>query len=173
MAGGRGKQDLAGQQGEVYPAALRYLARREYGEQELAERLLRRGAEPAVVEETLMRLREQGYLCEARFAASRVRQRRDFNRRGRSAIRAELYSLGVDTAVVEQALQEEFDAEAEKQLLTSLAEAAAAGLIRLPDAQARQRRLQSLQRRWLAHGFPPGDVYEAIRAVAAAVSEEG
>ena len=164
MAGGRGKQDLAGQQGEVYPAALRYLARREYGEQELAERLLRRGAEPAVVEETLMRLREQGYLCEARFAASRVRQRRDFNRRGRSAIRAELYSLGVDTAV--------FDAEAEKQLLTSLAEAAAAGLTRLPDAQARQRRLQSLQRRWLAHGFPPGDVYEAIRAAAAAVSEE-
>ena len=78
-----------------------------------------------------------------------------------------------DTDMDTQALQEEFDAEAEKQLLTSLAEAAAAGLTRLPDAQARQRRLQSLQRRWLAHGFPPGDVYEAIRAAAAAVSEEG
>lgn len=152
MSKGRPKKDLE-QQDQVYPAALRYLARREYAPQELRQRLLRRGADPDAVEETIARLLEGNWLSEERFAASRVRQRRDISGRGRAAVRAELKALGVDEAVSSAALAEEYDEEREAALAAELAERALAGLDEEADRQRRLKKIRSLQRRLLSRGF--------------------
>lgn len=172
MPAGKPKNDLAGQPERVYDAALRYLARRDYAEQELVQRLRRRGADADAVAETLARLKQSGYLSEERFAAGRVRQRRDFSGRGRSAIRAELRELGVDEAVIDGALDEEFDAAAEQRLLEELASRAATELAALPDAETRRKRVQALQRRLLARGFPPALVFETVRQTVASLNED-
>ena len=154
MSKGRIKQDLE-QRDQVYSAAVRYLARREYAPEELRRRLLRRGAAADAVEETISRLQAAGWLSEERFAASRVRQRRDLTGRGRAAIRAELRALGVDEAVSQAALDEEYSEEQEAALVNSLARRALAEVSSIEDRERRNRLVRSAQRRLLARGFAP------------------
>ena len=68
------------------------------------------------------------WLSEERFAASRVRQRRDLSGRGRAAVRAELRALGVDEAVSSAALDEEYDEAREATLAEALADRALTAL---------------------------------------------
>lgn len=152
MSKGRRSSDLQ-QQDQVYPAAVKYLARREYAPEELRRRLLGRGADPQAVEEALARLQAGGWLSEERFAASRVRQRRDLTGRGRAAVRAELRALGVDEEVSRAALEEEYSPEQEEALAAALAERALAGLDELEDPVRRAKKVRSLQRRLLSRGF--------------------
>jgi regulatory protein len=82
--------------------AVRLLARREYGRAELAQRLLRRGADALEVERTLDRLETQGYLSDARFAGGVVAQR--IGRYGKRAIAHELRERGVAEPAAREAL---------------------------------------------------------------------
>ena len=154
MSKGKTKQDLE-QGDQVYSAAVRYLARREYAPEELRRRLLRRGAAADAVEETISRLQAADWLSEERFAASRVRQRRDLTGRGRAAIRAELRALGVDETVSQAALDEEYSEEQEAALVSSLARRALAGISAIEDRERRNKLVRSAQRRLLARGFAP------------------
>lgn len=157
----RAKNDLAEDEARVYPAALRYLSRRDYARQELAMALLRRGAAPAAVEAALLRLSQQGYLNDQRFAAGRVRHRRDYSGRGRLLIQAELQQLGVEAEVAAAALDQELDAETEAQQLQRLTRRALEEISALPLEQ-RRKKLQALQRRLLNRGFAPALVFEAV-----------
>lgn len=171
MSKDRPKRNGLEQPEQVYPAALRYLARREYAPAELRQRLLRRGADPEAVEETLARLQEAGWLSEERFALSRVRLRRELSGRGRAAVRAELRALGVDEAVSQAALAEEYGEEEEAALAEQLAAKALAGLAELepPD---RAKKIHSLQRRLLARGFAPRLVLEVTEKYGATEDPE-
>ncbi len=147
----------------MYPAALRYLARRDYAEQELRDKLLARGATEAAVDDCVERLYAAGYLDQQRFAQARTRQRRDFSARGRLAVRLELRGLGLDEEGIQAALDAEYDEEQERQILTQLI---SRGLSRLPgDAGPEQRRhyLAKLQRQLLSRGFQAALVYELLR----------
>jgi len=53
--------------------ATKALARRDFSERALRERLERAGVDPAEAEQVLARLRDEGALNEARFAANRAR----------------------------------------------------------------------------------------------------
>lgn len=153
--------DLRERRDQVYPAALAYLAHREYAESELRQRLLRRGAEAEAVDEAIDRLRQGNWLSEERFAYSRVRQRRDITGRGRAAIRSELRSLGVEDSLVEAALEGEYDRQREAEAVARLAQKALRGLEDIPDPQLKHKKLQAVQRRLLARGFSPALVQEA------------
>lgn len=167
MAWSKNKQDLAESQDKVYPAALRYLQRRDYAESELRQRLLRRGADAEAVDNTVARLYEAGYLDQQRFAGARVRSRRDINPRGRYAVRMELRELGLSEAEIEEALSAEYSEEQERATLRSLVERE---LQRAPaEAEPRRRFIASLQRRLIGRGFRAGDVYELIREQADAL----
>jgi regulatory protein len=69
-------------------AAIRLLARREYGRAELTDRLLARGADRADVDCALDELERQGYLSDSRYAQAVVS--RMAGRYGRRAIAHEL-----------------------------------------------------------------------------------
>jgi len=159
------KQDLADSE-KVYPAALNYLIRRDYGVDELRTRLLQRGAEEDAVDETVERLLAAGYLDDKRFALSRVRQRRDFGPRGRSFIRRELRELKVADDIILEALEEEYSEELEEEILTDAVKNAAHFLPGEDEPEKRRKKLASLQRHFVNHGFPPGLVLSLLRRFA-------
>lgn len=163
---GKRKQDLAAQQEQIYPAALRYLARRDYSVAELRQQLLQRGADADDLEDVLLQLQEKKFLDDARFANGRVRQRRYFSGRSRVHVRAELRELGVAEELIEAALEEEYPAAAENELVQQLAAKAAGELCQIADAEKRKRKQAAVLRRLLAQGFPSSSVYAAMQELA-------
>jgi regulatory protein len=85
--------------------ALRLLAARPRSEQEMRERLVRRGLPHDVIVDTLAKLREYGYLNDVEFARFWVEARSGANPRGRYAVRRELRSKGVAQETVDEAVE--------------------------------------------------------------------
>jgi regulatory protein len=147
--------------GSAYASALRRLARRDHGKEELRRALAGRGhAEPEIAE-ALARLKERGLLDDAGFAARYARSRLAHQALGRHRIRRELRLRGVGRA------------EAEAGLGTALAEVPETGAV---DAAARrywklkahvepERRLKGLWAFLLRRGFGAGLVNERLRAL--------
>ena len=85
--------------------ATKALARRDFSERGLRERLERAGVEPVEAERVLGRLRDEGVLNEARFAANRARVLAERGK-GDTAIRFDLEAQGLPGELIEAALGE-------------------------------------------------------------------
>jgi regulatory protein len=85
--------------------ATKALARRDFSERGLRERLERAGIDPDEAERALARLRELGIVNEARFAANRAHALAE-RRQGDVAIRFDLESQGLPAELIESALAE-------------------------------------------------------------------
>ena len=85
--------------------ATKALARRDFSERGLRERLERAGVDPAEAEQVLARLRDEGALNEARFAANRARALAERGK-GDAAIRYDLESQFLPGELIEAALGE-------------------------------------------------------------------
>jgi regulatory protein len=82
--------------------AIRLLARRDYGRAELAQRLSRSGATADEIEAALDEMAALGFLSDARFAESLVRQKQ--GRYAKRAIAHTLKERGLDRDTTEAAL---------------------------------------------------------------------
>jgi len=91
-------------QAEVRDIAVRYLARREYGVEELKRKLVMRGASTDVAEQVVIDCATQGLVSDERFTEMyvRMRTRRLF---GPVKIRGELRQRGIPDALIVLALQ--------------------------------------------------------------------
>lgn len=89
---------------EVRDIAVRYLARREYGIEELKRKLTQRGAEADVADQVVSDCAEQDLVSDERFTEmyTRMRIRRLF---GPMKIRGELRQRGIPDHLVSSALQ--------------------------------------------------------------------
>ncbi len=151
--------------------AVRFLGTRPRTRWELERRLRRAGVGEAIVEATLHRLAEIGYVDDAAFARWWGEQRDRHAPRGRRMIEAELRRSGVPRDVIETYREEHASPERapeDASLPGSEADRARDALERhlrgrpLPaDAKALQRVGMFLTRR----GFDPETVRSAIRAV--------
>jgi regulatory protein len=83
--------------------ATKALARRDFSERGLRERLERAGIDPAEAERVLARLRDEGLLDEARFAANRAHALAGRGK-GDAAIRFDLDAQGLPAELSETAL---------------------------------------------------------------------
>lgn len=95
--------------------AVRYLARREYSRLELRQRLhsyLSEAETEDDLDSILDDLEQKGYLSDDRFARLKVRSRSA--RYGNARIAYELKTSGVSTEVIEQALSEVAESEANR-----------------------------------------------------------
>lgn len=90
----------------LYQRALRYLSFRPRSEQEMRLYLQRHDQDEQGCELVLERLKENGWLDDHRFAAQWVENRTAFRPRGKKALALELKQRGVQSAVIEQAVQE-------------------------------------------------------------------
>ena len=89
---------------DVINAALRLLSYRPRSETEVRRRLSRLFS-PPLVEDAIIVLRERGLLDDAAFARFWRQSREGHRPRGVSAMRWELFSMGVSREVVEEALE--------------------------------------------------------------------
>jgi regulatory protein len=157
--------------------AARYLATRPRTRWEVQRRLLRAGAEPQVVEQTLERLGERGYVDDVAFVRWWMEQRDRHAPRGRRLVESELRQRGVSREAIES-LREEWDqperGPGADDLPGTDMERAAVALARhlrgrpVPDdPKARQRLGMFLVRR----GFDPETVRATVRAAASGVDD--
>ena len=84
---------------------LELLSRRMHSEAELREKLLRKGTDPAAVEEALIWLQDHLYLDDTRYASAIVRHylKKGY---GEQRIRSELYRRGIPRDYWDEALKE-------------------------------------------------------------------
>ena len=156
------KRDLSEHPEQVYQLALRYLARREHAKEEIRQKLLRKGATADAVDDFIQRLQSEGLLSDERYAAALVRQRRDYTRRGRKVVLAELHHWGVDRDIAESVVEEEYNAESEYAVIKELVKKALPAILSVEDSDLRRKRIVALQRRLLSRGFSPSMVYELV-----------
>ena len=93
---------------QLYTSALRALMRRAHSIHEMKEYLERRADDKEAVSPVIARLREQGYLDDARFALEYTRQHAQSRRQGRFRIARELRGRGVPDRHIEAALDSVF-----------------------------------------------------------------
>ena len=91
--------------------ALLFLSYRARSEKEIRQNLSKHEIPEAVIEETLERLRQNGFANDKQFADAWVENRSTFRPRGRRALALELRQKGIDDSTIESAL-EDIDEEA-------------------------------------------------------------
>jgi len=91
--------------------ALLFLSYRARSEKEIRKNLGKHEIPEAVIEETLERLRRDGFANDKKFASAWVENRSTFRPRGRRALVLELRQKGIDDSTIESAL-EDIDEEA-------------------------------------------------------------
>ena len=99
----RGKTARELTEAEVHEIAVRYLTRREYGIEELRQKLLQRGSDQAIAEKVVSGLMDENLVSDQRFTEMyvRTRMRRLF---GPLKIRGELRSRGISDFLIAQEL---------------------------------------------------------------------
>jgi len=138
--------------------ALRLLAGREFTTAELRARLLRRGFPPAVADDVLRALTEQGAVDDGRAARARARHEAVIKRHGRSRALRQVQALGVDRDTARQAVAAAFEDIDESDLLARALARRLRGAP-LPSDPLARRRLEA----WLVgQGFEPAAVRKLI-----------
>lgn len=85
--------------------ALLFLSYRARSENEIRKNLSKHEIPDAVIEETLERLRREGFADDKKFASAWVENRSTFRPRGRRALALELRQKGIDDPTIESALE--------------------------------------------------------------------
>ena len=101
---GKTARDLT--EAEIRDIAVRYLSRREYGIEELRQRLLQRGADSGTAEKVVGDLADENLVSDQRFTEMyvRMRVRRLF---GPLKIRGELRGRGISDLLIAEAMPQE------------------------------------------------------------------
>ncbi len=147
----------------VFKRAAKLLAAKQRSIAELRERLLEgRGATKANVEEVIARLREYGYLDDAKFAQSYASLRLRERPIGRRRLQRDLWLKKVDKKTAETALDEVFETTPEEELI----DRAIAKRIRLRGKPKTREDAKKLFDHLLRQGFEFELVGEKVRALA-------
>jgi regulatory protein len=139
------------------------LAAKQRSVAELRERLLEgRGATTAAVEEVIERLREYGYLDDARYAHSYASLRAQQRPIGRQRLERDLRMKQIDKATVDAALDSVFEASPESEMIDQ----AIAKRIRLRGRPQTRAEAKKLFDHLLRQGFAFELVSEKVRRAA-------
>src|ERR1043165_2377522 len=147
----------------VFQRAAKLLAAKQRSVEELREKLsTTRGATKAMVDEAIERLREYGYLDDAKFAQTYASLRLRERPIGRRRLQRDLWLKKVDKQIVESALDEVFESTPEDDLI----DRAIAKRIRLRGKPKTREESKKLFDHLLRQGFEFELVSEKVRAIA-------
>jgi regulatory protein len=153
----------------VFQRAAKLLAARQRSVAELRERLLAgRGATKTNVEEVIARLREYGYLDDAKFAQSYASLRLRERPLGRRRLERDLFIKKVDKQTAGTALDEIFEATPEAELI----DRAIAKRVRLRGKPKSRADAKKLFDHLLRQGFGFELVSEKVRSIVRTDAEE-
>jgi len=145
----------------LYQYALRALMRRAHSVFEMRQALERRAEEKAAARRVLQRLKQAGFLDDARYAAQFARYRAESRRQGRYRIARELRARGVAQHHIEAALAAVF-AELDE---AALVRQRLARRLRRVHGPLDRRKLASLYRSLLHAGFSADIIRDELRSL--------
>jgi regulatory protein len=153
----------------VFQRAGKLLAAKPRSVAELRERLLEgRGATKTVVESVIERLREYGYLDDARFAHSYASLRVQQRPIGRQRLQRDLWLKKIDKTTADAALDQVFEAMPEDEMIDRAIEKR----IRLRGKPKTRAEAKKLFDHLLRQGFAFELVSEKVRAVSKSEAED-
>lgn len=153
----------------VFERAARLLAAKARSVAELRESLLQvRGATKATVELVIDRLREYGYLDDAKFAQSYAANRVQQRPIGRQRLQRDLWLKKIDKATADEALDQVFAAMPEAEMIDRAIEKR----IRLRGKPKNRAEAKKLFDHLLRRGFGFELVSEKVRAIAKSETDD-
>jgi regulatory protein len=90
----------------LYDAAIKILMRRAHSVSEMKKALIRRTADADLIQKVLSRLKQHGYIDDARYAKQFARQRTEGRKQGKFRVARDLRARGVPDRHIEAALEE-------------------------------------------------------------------
>ena len=145
------------------------LAAKQRSVAELRERLLEgRGATEPIVDTVIDRLREYGYLDDARFAQSYASLRVQQRPIGRQRLQRDLWLKKIDKQTAESALDQVFEQTPEEDLIDK----AIAKRVRLRGKPQTRAEAKKLFDHLLRQGFPFELVSDKVRAISRSEVDE-
>jgi len=93
--------------GKYLNLCYRYLSIRNRSVKEIQDYLTKKKADPELIEQVIMRLKEQKFLNDESFARSWVLSRARFRPKGKHLLKIELQQKGITKEIIEQVLSEE------------------------------------------------------------------
>jgi regulatory protein len=155
--------DPARARARVFQRAAKLLAAKQRSVEELREKLsTTRGATKPMIDEAIERLRQYGYLDDAKFAQSFASIRLRERPIGRRRLERDLWLKKVDKQTVESALDEVFESTPEQDLI----DRAIAKRVRLRGKPKTREEAKKLFDHLLRQGFEFELVSEKVRALA-------
>jgi regulatory protein len=90
----------------LYDAAIKILMRRAHSVSEMKKALIRRTADEDLIQKVIARLKQSGYIDDARYAKQFARQRTEGRKQGKFRVARDLRARGVPDRHIETALEE-------------------------------------------------------------------
>jgi regulatory protein len=155
---------------ELLAYALRALSGRAMTAAEIRDKLHRRAAEPADVEEVLGKLKEAGFLDDARFAEAYASARRDNQGFGRMRVLRDLRARKVAPKVASDAVREAFEDQDEAAMAAQFL-ARKYRAVNLGEFLQEDKNLASAFRRLRTAGFGAGTAIRVLKRYASRAEE--
>jgi regulatory protein len=139
----------------LYDAAIKILMRRAHSVSEMKKALIRRTADEDLIQKVIARLKQNGYIDDARYAKQFARHRTESRKQGKFRVARDLRARGVPDRHIHAALEEAAQNTDEAAVVRQCIERKLRSY-RGPDSSKKidDRKLASLYRSLLRAGFP-------------------
>jgi regulatory protein len=144
----------------AYVDGLKMLARRELSEQQVRQRLARKGHEPDAIDDAVARLLSERALDDTRVAEAIARTETSARRRGRIRVELQIQKAGIDKSTAKRVVDDVFGSIDDDALI----EAALNKRLRGRDAIADDKEFQRLYRYLAGQGFETDKIMKALTA---------
>jgi regulatory protein len=139
--------------------AIDLLSRRTWGCDEMVTRLIKRGTDRVIAEQTVTQLVEDGWLDDHSFACALIRQWLRKEPAGRRWLLHKLYEKKIPSSVAQDALDEELQGQTEQDAADAFAEKRLRKILSSDEETCKRKLLSALNRK----GFNMDVALEAFR----------
>jgi regulatory protein len=145
----------------LYDAAIKILMRRAHSVSEMKKALIRRTSDEDLIKKVIARLKQNGYVDDARYAKQFARQRTEGRKQGKFRVARDLRARGVPDRHIEAALEEAAQNTDEAAVVRQRIDRK----LRSFRGELDDRKLASLYRSLLRSGFSADVIRRELRAV--------
>jgi regulatory protein len=145
----------------LYDAAIKILMRRAHSVSEMKKALIRRTADEDLIQKVIARLKQNGYIDDARYAKQFARQRTEGRKQGKFRVARDLRARGVPDRHIEAALEEAAQNTDEAAVVRQRIERK----LRSYRGEIDDRKLASIYRSLLRAGFSADVVRRELKSL--------
>jgi regulatory protein len=145
----------------LYDAAIKILMRRAHSVSEMKKALIRRTADEDLIQKVLARLKQNGYIDDARYAKQFARQRTEGRKQGKFRVARDLRARGVPDRHIEAALEEAAQNTDEAAVIRQRIERK----LRSYRGEIDDRKLASIYRSLLRAGFSADIIRRELKSL--------